>query len=73
MVQVDKKPQAWFTMRSTDEVKRLRPGDELAIESFQGTIESIDDHDVIVSSDGERWLLTVGENLTQAVALPPSS
>ena len=63
--------QAWFTVRSTDEVQRLKTGDLLAVGTFQGTIHEIDDHDVIVESEGERWLLTVGESLAQALALPP--
>jgi hypothetical protein len=71
VVHVNDKPQAWFTIRSTDEVKRLSLGDQLAVGSFHGTIQDISDHDVVVGSDSERWLLTVGENLTQAVALPP--
>jgi hypothetical protein len=71
VVQVNESPQAWFTVRSTDEVRRLSVGEQLTVGTFQGTIAAITDHDVVVSSDGERWLLTVGENLAQALALPP--
>lgn len=63
--------QAWFTVRSTDEVQRLTTGQRLAVGTFQGTIQTIDEHDVVVESEGERWLLTVGESLAQALALPP--
>jgi len=71
VVQTREQRQAWFTVRSTDEVQRLAAGERLTVGTFQGIIQAIDDHDVIVESDGERWLLTVGESLAQALALPP--
>ena len=64
-------PEAWFSVRTTDETMRLRQGEALEIGHFKGTIAQIIDSDVILESDGERWLMTVGENLNQASALPP--
>ena len=37
----------------------------------QGNIQEIQGQDVIVESDGERWLMSVGESVAQALALPP--
>jgi hypothetical protein len=71
IVQVQDQPQAWFTVRSTDRVLKLACGDQLAIGQFQGTVEEISGHDVIVESDDERWLMTIGDSLAQALALPP--
>jgi hypothetical protein len=71
VVQVDGQPQAWFSDRTTDSVYRLTQGDELAVGQFHGNVQEIDSHDVILESDGERWLMSVGESLAQAVALPP--
>jgi hypothetical protein len=71
VVQVDGQPQAWFSDRSSDSIFRLVRGEELAVGQFQGQVQDIDNHDVILESDGERWLMTVGESLAQAVALPP--
>lgn len=71
VVAANGRPQAWFTVRSTDQVLRLSQGDTLAIGQFQGTIQEIQGRDVIVALDGERWLMTVGESLAQALALPP--
>lgn len=68
---VDGVPEAWFSVRTTDETMRLRQGEALEIGQFKGTIAEIIDSDVILESDGERWLMTVGENLGQASALPP--
>ena len=73
VVQINEKPQAWFTVRTRDEVLKLSPGDPLWVGHFQGTVQQIAEHDVILESEGERWLMTVGESLAQAVALPPSS
>lgn len=68
---VNGKPEAWFTLRDTDELLKLRQGDPLSIGQFTGTIAEIDDADVILESEGQRWLLTIGECLTEAYALPP--
>ena len=58
-------------MRTSDTVLKLRKGDVLEVGQFKGTLVDIADADVILESDGERWLMTIGENLTRATALPP--
>jgi len=75
---VDGEPQAWFTLRAAGEVLKLRKGDQLEVKqssgtiAFSGKIAEIDGSDVIIETDdGERWLLTLGESLTDAYALPP--
>ena len=67
----DGQPEAWFTMRVDDTVLKLRKGQILRVGHFNGTVAEIAEVDVILESEGERWLLTIGENLTQASALPP--
>ncbi len=71
VIYVDNEPEVWFSLRGTDELLRLKKGDRLEIGQFSGTLAEIEDSDVIIESDGERWLLSIGENLTQATALPP--
>ena len=68
---VDGEPEAWFKLRATDEVLKLRQGDALEIGPVAGAIAEIAGSDVIIESDGERWLLTFGERLVDAFALPP--
>jgi hypothetical protein len=68
---VNDQPEAWFTVRTNDTVLKLRKGEVLEVGQFKGTVVDIADADVILESDGERWLLTIGENLTRATALPP--
>ncbi|MBX3438432.1 MAG: hypothetical protein KF861_13150 [Planctomycetaceae bacterium] len=65
-------PQVWFTLRVSDEVRKLRQGDVLAVEDFEGTIAEILPRDVVIDSHGERWLLSVGENLADRFAVPPT-
>lgn len=71
IVDVDGQPEAWFNLRTTGELVKLKRGERLVVGDFSGTIEQIDELDLILASDEERWLLALGESLTQATALPP--
>jgi hypothetical protein len=68
-------PEAWFTLRhETDPeraVAKLRLGQTLVIGEFQAKLLEIAEQDVTLEADGERWLVAIGESLTQAFALPP--
>lgn len=68
---VDGSPQVWFTLRTNGEIRKLGKGEEFEIGQFRGRIAEIAGSDVIIESDGERWLLTLGERFTDAFALPP--
>jgi len=63
--------EAWFTLRTTGKTLKLRKGEALKVGPFHGTIVEMDGADVVIESEDERWLLTVGENLAQATSLPP--
>lgn len=71
ILDVDGQPEAWFTVRTTGAVLKLHVGQLFEVGDFLGTVASIEDLDLIVESDQERWLLSLGENLSQATALPP--
>ncbi len=68
---VNGKPEAWFDLRTEARLLKLCEGDRLEIGPFEGKVAEIADTDVVLESGEERWLLTVGENLAQASALPP--
>ncbi len=68
---IDGQPQAWFTLRSEDRVLKLRQGETLEIGEFRGVLAEMTRHDVVLESEGERWLMTIGDNVAQAFALPP--
>ena len=67
----DQPPEATFTVRTTDERITLTKGESLQIGSLRAKVVDIEDADVIIESDGQRWLLTIGDRLTDAFALPP--
>jgi hypothetical protein len=71
IIDVDGQPQAWFTLRSSDQILKLNKGASLEVGQFFGVVVEIEDQDVIIDSDGERWLLSLGDSLTRAAALPP--
>jgi hypothetical protein len=64
-------PRVWFTLRVEDKVLKLRPGDVISVEGFHGTIAEVWEQDVVIDAAAERWLLTVGENLAEALPVPP--
>lgn len=66
----DSELEAWFDLRATNKTVRLKAGDPLEVGDFRGTILNIHESDVLIESEGERWLLSVGENLDQAYAVP---
>ncbi len=70
--EVNGEPSAWFTVRTRDEVVRLSTGDDFQVGQFRGRVAAIESPDVILeSAEGDRWLLTLGDSLTRAFAIPP--
>jgi hypothetical protein len=64
------RPQAWFSLDLQNETVQKAVGEKLDVGSYHATIVEIDGSDVIVEIDGQRRLLTIGEALSQASALP---
>lgn len=64
-------PEAWLRVQTTGETLKLTTGAQFEVGQFRGSIAEIEERDIVIQSDEERWLLTLGENLTQATALPP--
>ena len=63
--------EAWFRIFTTGEVLKLHVGESFEVGQFRGRIAEIDSLDVVIDSEAERWLMTLGESLSQATALPP--
>ncbi len=68
---VDGEPQVWFTSQQTDELFKIRQGDSLQVGPLHLVLVEVLGSDVVLEADGERWLLGLGEKLTEAFALPP--
>lgn len=71
VIEVNGEPEAWFTLRTSGKLLKLRRQQSFEIGPFQGTVAEIEGSDVVLLCDDERWLLSVGENLMQASILPP--
>jgi hypothetical protein len=69
--QIDGQPEVWFTLRATNELIKLRTGERLQVGPLSLEIAEVLGPDVILRVDDERWLLTLGDRLTDAYALPP--
>lgn len=69
--QIDGQPEVWFTLRATDELIKLRTGEQLQIGPLSLEIAEVLGPDVVLRVEGERWLLSLGDRLTDAHALPP--
>ena len=67
----DGEPEIWITLRGQDKLLKLQIGGHFEIGQFNGTVIEILDDDVVFESVGERWLLSVGEPFSDALALPP--
>ena len=67
---VDGRPEVWFTLRTEDKVVKLKQGESLQVGQFSGKLVEVSDDDVILESEGQRWLVSLGESLAQAFALP---
>jgi len=64
------RPTVWITDRVQDAVLKLENGATFRIGEMESRIVDIGERDVVFESDGERWLLAVGESFSQAFALP---
>jgi hypothetical protein len=68
---VDGRPQVWFTLRTEDKVLKLKPGESFQVGMFAGKVVEVIGDDVVIEADGQRWLVSLGESLAEAFALPP--
>lgn len=67
----DGRPEVWFTNRATDEVVRLGLGGTLEVGPLTFRLTEVHATDVVIEIDNERWLLSPGDRITDAHALPP--
>ncbi|MFO1021172.1 MAG: hypothetical protein U0903_10805 [Planctomycetales bacterium] len=69
---VDGKPEVWFTQQTEDKLYKFHPGDAVDFGRFRGKLVEVLPEDVVLeSSAGDQWLLSIGENLGEALPLPP--
>jgi len=73
----DDAPEVWITQLTSNKVFHVKVGDAIRIGSFFATLVDVNEPDVIFETRGLagrppiRWLLTTGEYLKDATAIPP--
>jgi hypothetical protein len=70
ITRVDGEPQAWFQLRDVDKTFKLTAGAEFQVGRTSVRLLRIERGDVLLEAKGEFWLMAVGENVAQAVAIP---
>ena len=73
IIHFDNQKEVWFSVRTDDSIIKARLGDSISVGSFSGKIVEIFDQDIVLDRGGTRWLLTTGESLKEAFALPPET
>jgi hypothetical protein len=68
---VDGQPEAWFTSRTSGAVKLAGLNETIEAGSFSGKLIEASPHDVVLQYAGQRWLLAIGDRVSNAFALPP--
>lgn len=68
---IDGQPEIWLTIRTEDSIVKAKQGDSIRIGSFRAEVVEIFEQDVVLESEGRRWLVTLGDCLNQAFSLPP--
>jgi len=76
IVIVGGQPEFWFTNHLNDQTLRFKLNEQFRVGSFIGKIVEVHDRDVILetygtySRQGMRWILSQGETLSNATAVP---
>jgi hypothetical protein len=71
VLDVDGKPEAWLVVRTTGKTLKLQPGEKISVGKFKGTIKEIHQQEIqIETADGNRMLVSIGENLSEGLPLP---
>jgi Tfp pilus assembly protein PilO len=71
VTQVDGRPTAWFSLDGARRTLKAAEGESLELGACRAKVAEVCDNDVVLDIDGQRWLMTIGDSLGQAAALPP--
>ena len=73
IVETGNQTEVWFSVRTDGSLIKAKLGNLVQSGSFSGRLAEILEQDIVLDRNGERWLLTAGESLNQAFALPPET
>jgi hypothetical protein len=71
VLMIDDISEAWFMNRIEDRLVKLRVGGRLQSGWFDGVVVEIEGNEVVLDDGSQRWLLSRGDRLADATALPP--
>lgn len=71
VIRTDGRSVAWFSSDQAREIIKLGEGESLQVGPLSAKIVEVYDTDVVLDIDGQKWLLTIGDSIAQAAALPP--
>ncbi len=67
---VNGEPEVWISVQTDGTLVRVKRGETIRIGSFVATVVDILDQDVVFQRGTMRWLVTLGDTLNNAFALP---
>lgn len=70
IVFVQSQPEAWFDVRPTNQLLKLKQGDAVEVGQFKGKLVRIGDREIEIESEGKRRVVALGKPLGLAVELP---
>lgn len=70
---INGEPEIWISVRTDDSVVRAKRGETVRVGSFIAEVVDILDQDVVFQRGDMRWLVTLGDSLSEAFALPPEA
>ncbi len=68
IMDVDREPEVWLHIRTTNKTLRLHEGEPFEVEGFKGQITKIGEREVEFKTGNKRMTLNLGENLRAATA-----
>lgn len=73
LLEVGDRWEAWFTVRTSGQVRKLRAGDKLAVGSIEGKVIRVDADQVEIETPEQRFVVGLGDNLLQGKPLAAAS
>jgi hypothetical protein len=70
IVEQNDEPQIWVLVKTTGEMLKLREGDDFTIGDLKCKVLKIGVHDAVITTEGKKVQVSVGENLRDATPMP---
>ena len=73
LLEVGNRWEAWFTIRTSGQVQKLRAGDKLAVGSIEGKVVRVDALQVEIETPEQRFVVALGDHLLQGKPVPAAA